>query len=558
MSILDSESCKRICPNDFSKLFVRFFLVSSLLSFCVTFPVTAQYVCDANSCQLPLCHCASSLPPGGLSHNEIPQFVLITFDDAINIFSEGFVQPIINGLQNPDGRMVPLTYFINKENTTVDLARQRYLEGHELANHTATHNTGSQTTLEEWRLEIKSLNRFLVNDVGLISNQIAGFRAPYLATNEAMWQALGEIDFMYDSSIPEIVDSLTGLSTGLDSLVWPHTLDYGSGLACTANHCPEDPVPGLWSIPMWHWYSENGMDYGAMDPAAGFDSIFQVILNYNFEQHYNGNRCPLGIYLHAGQMWSPGRQEILRTFLEEKLNQPDVWMITMRGLIEWMRNPVPANGLAAWFTANCHRGECFGSIAPPGGVLLLSPADGEELKSSTASFLWDVLLTASNYHFQLSKVPDFSTTVVDDSILAKTTLEATNLENAQVYYWRVRAKNFSGYGDWSNVWSFTTDYDSTTALPDGVLLSDKFFLGQSYPNPFNSFVTINFTIPSTVDIKLKIYDATGKEIAKLINRKMVAGSYSIQWDGNGFASGQYFYRIQAENFIQTKRMILLK
>jgi hypothetical protein len=169
-----------------------------------------------------------------------------------------------------------------------------------------------------------------------------------------------------------------------------------------------------------------------------------------------------------------------------------------------------------------------------------------------------VLLTASNYHFQLSKVPDFSTTVVDDSILAKTTLEATNLENAQVYYWRVRAKNFSGYGDWSNVWSFTTDYDSTTALPDGVLLSDKFFLGQSYPNPFNSFVTINFTIPSTVDIKLKIYDATGKEIAKLINRKMVAGSYSIQWDGNGFASGQYFYRIQAENFIQTKRMILLK
>jgi hypothetical protein len=85
-----------------------------------------------------------------------------------------------------------------------------------------------------------------------------------------------------------------------------------------------------------------------------------------------------------------------------------------------------------------------------------------------------------------------------------------------------------------------------------------FQLDQNYPNPFNPTTTIQFTIPTKMHVKLKIFDVNGREISTLINKNYIQGLYEVSWDASGLASGIYFYRMEAGNFTSSKKMILLK
>jgi len=86
----------------------------------------------------------------------------------------------------------------------------------------------------------------------------------------------------------------------------------------------------------------------------------------------------------------------------------------------------------------------------------------------------------------------------------------------------------------------------------------KFSLFQNYPNPFNPTTSINFEITKPEFVSLKVYDIIGNEVATLVNDRKPAGSYEINFDASNLAGGVYFYKIQAGNFVQTKKMILLK
>ena len=88
-------------------------------------------------------------------------------------------------------------------------------------------------------------------------------------------------------------------------------------------------------------------------------------------------------------------------------------------------------------------------------------------------------------------------------------------------------------------------------------------LQQNYPNPFNPATTISFTIPERSNVKVVVYDMLGQEVATLVNEEKTAGSYNIEWnslDSNGFqaSSGIYFYSLEADNFKETRRMMLVK
>lgn len=83
-------------------------------------------------------------------------------------------------------------------------------------------------------------------------------------------------------------------------------------------------------------------------------------------------------------------------------------------------------------------------------------------------------------------------------------------------------------------------------------------LKDNYPNPFNPSTTINYQLASNGFTSLKIYDILGKEVASLVNEKQDAGTYAVQWNASAFASGVYFYKLQSNGFVQTKRMILTK
>ncbi|HEX2787658.1 MAG TPA: T9SS type A sorting domain-containing protein [Ignavibacteria bacterium] len=87
---------------------------------------------------------------------------------------------------------------------------------------------------------------------------------------------------------------------------------------------------------------------------------------------------------------------------------------------------------------------------------------------------------------------------------------------------------------------------------------EKFNLSQNYPNPFNPSTKINFAIPQSQNVKLAVYDMTGKEIALLVNGNLNAGTYEYTFDGKNLNSGVYFYRLTAGNYTETKKMSLIK
>ncbi len=94
-------------------------------------------------------------------------------------------------------------------------------------------------------------------------------------------------------------------------------------------------------------------------------------------------------------------------------------------------------------------------------------------------------------------------------------------------------------------------------------LPEEFYLSQNYPNPFNGFTTIKYDVPfdennETLQIKLTVYDILGRKVATLVDKYEKPGTYEILFNGNNLSSGVYIYRLRGENFVQTRKMLLLK
>jgi hypothetical protein len=99
--------------------------------------------------------------------------------------------------------------------------------------------------------------------------------------------------------------------------------------------------------------------------------------------------------------------------------------------------------------------------------------------------------------------------------------------------------------------------------PAGVeLISNEipvdFCFNQNYPNPFNPITTISFSLPQVSYVSLKVFNALGEEIEILVSEELSAGNYQYDWNAINLPSGIYFYKLQSENFVETKKMILLK
>ncbi len=106
------------------------------------------------------------------------------------------------------------------------------------------------------------------------------------------------------------------------------------------------------------------------------------------------------------------------------------------------------------------------------------------------------------------------------------------------------------------------DFDGTVSyssiIEGEVAAADKVDLSQNYPNPFNPVTVINYQLPVNSFVTLKIYDVLGNEIKTIVNENQEAGTYKIDFDGSSLTSGMYIYKLTANGFTSTKKMMLLK
>jgi hypothetical protein len=99
---------------------------------------------------------------------------------------------------------------------------------------------------------------------------------------------------------------------------------------------------------------------------------------------------------------------------------------------------------------------------------------------------------------------------------------------------------------------------STPRNPSSVKQPTEYALMQNYPNPFNPTTIIRYQLPTASVVQLEVFDVLGKKVASLVNSKQAAGDYSVLFDASNLSSGVYFYRLQAGNFVQTKKMLFIK
>lgn len=294
-----------------------------------------DYACS-NTCAPPDCLCPSTEPPGGLTPADTPQMILLTFDDTLNTARYDLVQGVLTNHWNPNGSPMQATFFLNTDWSDYWLIRHLRDQGHEIAIHTMTHTTRTNTSEETWRAEIAGCRKMLADLCGIPCGEIVGFRAPYLEFNNASFRVAREQGLLYDASVIEMPGDL---SADGEHYIWPYTLDTGLAQQNRTGSYQPECFPGLFEIPLWDLLDTNGYAACSMDPTGTYEVVLNL-LKTNFTRRYEGNRAPLGIFLHAKWLTNSVYNNALNDFLTwAEAMFPDVWMVTMSDLIAFMRDP---------------------------------------------------------------------------------------------------------------------------------------------------------------------------------------------------------------------------
>ena len=148
---------------------------------------------------------------------------------------------------------------------------------------------------------------------------------------------------------------------------------------------------------------------------------------------------------------------------------------------------------------------------------------------------------------------DTSFTVIDTLKGSGDKYVDKNVEQNQTYFYRIKAYKGSAESAYSSVVSIIV-----TGIQEEEEILTEYSISQNYPNPFNPTTKIRFALPKTTLTKISIYDLLGREIMTPVNEKLQAGFHEINIDSNNLQSGVYLYRIQSGDFIQSKKMILMK
>jgi hypothetical protein len=128
----------------------------------------------------------------------------------------------------------------------------------------------------------------------------------------------------------------------------------------------------------------------------------------------------------------------------------------------------------------------------------------------------------------------------------------TTIAAGQIYTYRIQAYKSSVGSEYSNEVSLNLTGVKKEVLPK------EYSLSQNYPNPFNPVTRIKYSVPKTGYLTIKVYDLMGRKVATIFDGVQQAGNYTAILDGSNLTSGIYFYRMEANGFTETKKLVLLK
>lgn len=324
---------------------------------------------------------ASDRPPGGLAVSQVPQFVLLGFDDNPQTEPMTWFVDYMKDKRSADGTPVRAIFFSNgrywNDRTLIAIHHRAHNEGHEIANHTQNHEQGGAFTVAKWRSEMAACEATF-DETGIPAAGVIGFRTPFLAYNANTFEALVREGQVYDSSIEE------GAQDGQDgtNFLWPYTLDHGSpgNAAAYPEGSPKRVAshPGLWEIPIHVFMIPSdeecaahgvkpglrarigaalkisygghsgepaekitGLDWNVLEAAKCDGPEFLAILKHTLDLRLAGNRAPFMVGGHTALYPAnkPDRRKAMEDFIAYALTKPEVRFVTGKQLLEWLRAP---------------------------------------------------------------------------------------------------------------------------------------------------------------------------------------------------------------------------
>ncbi|CAG4995847.1 unnamed protein product [Parnassius apollo] len=336
--------------------------------------------CRKDVCLLPDCYCGGKDIPGNLPVSEVPQMVLITFDDAVNDLNKMYYEELFeSGRVNPNGcpisstfyvshewtdysqvqnlyadghefasHTISATFYVSHEWTDYSQVQNLYAAGHEMASHTISHSFGEQFSQKKWNREVGGQREILAAYGGVKLEDVRGMRAPFLSVGgNKMFKMLYDSNFTYDSSLPVYENRPPS---------WPYTLDYKLFHDCMIPPCPTKSYPGVWEVPMVMWQDLNGGRCSMGDACANppeAEGVYKMLLK-NFDRHYTTNRAPFGLFYHAAWFTQPHHKEGFIMFLDYINKMKDVWIVTNWQALQWVRDPTPISRLNNFQPFQCN------------------------------------------------------------------------------------------------------------------------------------------------------------------------------------------------------------
>ncbi len=179
-------------------------------------------------------------------------------------------------------------------------------------------------------------------------------------------------------------------------------------------------------------------------------------------------------------------------------------------------------------------------------------------KNSAVELSWSTVSEINNFGFEIEKA-EIHNQSSEKQWKKISFVQGNGTSNIQHHYTFIDKNVTTGKFiyrlkqiDMDGKFTYSEEIEGNAEIPKEITLS------QNYPNPFNPVTTINYEIPQTGKVYLKVYNVLGEEVATLVNGMQEAGRYSTQFDASKYSSGIYFYKLTSNNYILVKSMVLVK